>query len=95
MANDRIIDKLIPKARSLSKRTTIKEIRRRIGLLFAEWEAEERAGGIPAKNGYLYAYAIGKGFSPHGASLIEEEAASMKQAQESKYNEYKKANTPC
>lgn len=68
--------------RTLSKRRTIKAIRRRIGLLFAEWEAEERAGGIPAKDGYLYAYAIEKGLDPDGASLSEADTAALDEVAE-------------
>lgn len=63
--------------RSRNKRRTIKAIRRRIGLLFAEWEAEEKAGGIPANNGYLYAYAIEKGLDPDGASLSEKDIEAL------------------
>lgn len=63
--------------RSRNKRRTIAAIRRRIGLLFAEWEAEEKAGGIPAKNGYLYAYAIEKGLDPDGASLSEADKEAL------------------
>lgn len=68
--------------RTRSKRSTIKAIRRRIGLLFAEWEADEKAGGLPAKDGYLYAYAIERGFDPDGASLSEADTAALDEVAE-------------
>lgn len=63
--------------RTLNKRRTIKAIRRRIGVLFAQWEAEEKAGGLPASDGYLYEYAISKGFNPDGVSLNETDTAAL------------------
>lgn len=63
--------------RTRTKHSTIKAIRRRIGLLFAEWEAEEKAGGLPASDGFIYAYAIQKGFNPQGTSLSEEDTEAL------------------
>lgn len=63
--------------RTDNKRRTIKDIRRHIGVLFAQWEDEEKAGGLPAANGYLYAYAMNKGFNPDGESLSEKDTAAL------------------
>lgn len=68
--------------RTLNKRRTIKAIRRHIGDLFAMWEAEEKAGGCPAKDGYIYAYAIEKGFDPDRTSLSEADTAALDEVAE-------------
>ena len=68
--------------RSRNKRSTLKAIRRRIAMLFAEWEAEEKAGGAKASDGHIYAYAIEKGFNPDGASLSETDKAALDEVAE-------------